>query len=118
MKCTLLAGVILLAIGCGTLPDQEQIVIGKWLDQKWGKPVTIYRVGGRIFMNDVFGTERMEVVSLPDPSLANWLILAIADRIGQPDNVFAIDPEDGELYYLGDCEFGPCTLMRVMKKLE
>ena len=105
-----------LLAGCGTLAEQDSGVIGKWMDHKWGKPVTIYRSEGRIFMTDAFGTERMERVELSNPSFANWFALAIVDRIGAPDNIFAISPRDGRLYYFGDCEFGDCNLMRVMEK--
>ena len=69
-------------------------------------------------MTDVFGTERMERVTFPDRSFANWMVLAIVDRIGEPENIFAIDPEDGSLNYFSDCEFGGCIFMRSMKKIE
>ena len=71
-------------------------------------------------MVDMWGVGEIEKCSPPksDMNSSDWTTLSIIDRVGEPDNKYAINHKDGKLYYYTICEFGSCTLSRIIEKTK
>lgn len=98
----------------------ERKISGEWWDSRWNQAVKIYTRDGKFFMTDAWGVEEMEKCSPPRPDMRppEWTTFAIIDRVGEPDNKYAINHKDGKLYYYTNCEFGSCSLSRIMEKTK
>ncbi|MCY3930458.1 MAG: hypothetical protein OXH70_01945 [Acidobacteria bacterium] len=89
-------------------------VLGVWHDSLWNESKTIARENSTLYLHDGYGKEPLERWSEcrtcgPGPAFA------MTNRTGQPDNIFVITPS-GSLRQYTDCEFGPCTKYREMRR--
>ena len=101
-------------------PAIENTITGEWWDPKRKSSLKIYKNSGNFFMRDALGTQKVETCSPPKSymSFSEWTTFTIADRIGKPDNKYAINLKSKKLFYYMNCEFGSCSLNRVMEKIK
>ena len=89
-------------------------VTGSWHDPLWSETKTITRESGTFYLRDGYGKERLERWS-ECRTCGRGPAFAVTNRTGRPDNIFVITPS-GSLRQYTNCEFGPCTKYREMRR--
>ena len=94
----------------------ETGVLGVWHDPLWDESKTITRENGTFYLVDGYGKEQLERWS-ECRTCGLGPAFAMTNRTGRPDNIFVITPS-GPLRQHTDCEFGPCTKYREMRRIR
>lgn len=92
-----------------------------WHDPKFNSRVTIKKVGGTYYLQDFLGKHMLETWHSSVPRYghknirASGRIFTMVDRIGEP-NIYYVLTETGSLNVYLNCEFGPCSYSRTMRR--
>lgn len=89
-------------------------VLGVWHDSLWNESKTITRENGVLYLEDGYGKQILEPWS-ECRTCGPGSAFAMTNRTGRPDNIFVIIPSGSLRQYI-NCEFGPCTKYREMRR--
>ena len=95
--------------------SRDEGVIGSWHDPMWDERKTISKEGDLLYLTDGYGKQALEPWSECQP--CEGRAYALSDRSGRPDNVFVVTAA-GVLRQHTNCEFGPCTSFREMRRVR